>query len=335
MKSLKSSDPRQVGDIRLSGRLGQGGMGTVYFGVTPEGDRVAVKMIRDELTGKSGVSARFDREIDILGMVQGPRVAGLVAAAGPDEVPQWFATEYVQGLTLAEYVLERGILEQGYAAVLGVLLAEGLTEIHENGLLHRDLKPANVILSSDGPKVIDFGLAAFVDRPGDITQTSDAIGTPVCMAPEQAENIRNLTTKADVHALSAVLVFATTGHYPYEGPTTPAIWHALTDPGTEPNLSGVPEAIKPLIKRMLAHDPGERPSVQEAADELKAVPDTPTLYEFIKRTYIERDTDPTARAEEPPQAPRLRMPRQPHVPNDLVREVAEYLRHDYARGATL
>ena len=74
MKTLKSSDPRQVGDIRLSGRLGQGGMGTVYFGVTPEGDRVAVKMIRDELTGKSGVSARFDREIDILGMVQGPRV---------------------------------------------------------------------------------------------------------------------------------------------------------------------------------------------------------------------------------------------------------------------
>jgi serine/threonine protein kinase len=335
MKTLKSSDPRQVGSIRLSGRLGQGGMGTVYFGVTPEGDRVAVKMIRDELTGKSGVSARFDREIDILGMVQGPRVAGLVAAAEPDEVPQWFATEYVQGLTLAEYVLERGILEQGHAAVLGVLLAEGLTEIHENGLLHRDLKPANVILGSDGPKVIDFGLAAFADRPGDITQTSDAIGTPVCMAPEQAENIRNLTTKADVHALGAVLVFATAGHYPYEGPTTPAIWHALTDPETEPNLSGVPEVIKPLIKRMLAHDPGERPSVQEAADELKAVPDTPTLYEFIQRTYIERDTDPTSRAEEPPRAPRLRMPRQPYVPNDLVREVAEYLRHDYARGATL
>jgi len=335
MKTVKPSDPRQVGDIRLSGRLGQGGMGTVYFGVTPEGDRVAVKMIRTELTGKSGVSARFDREIDVLGMVQGPRVAGLVTVAGPDEIPQWFATEYIQGLTLAEYVIERGILGQGHAAVLGVLLAEGLSEIHENGLLHRDLKPANVILGSDGPRVIDFGLAAFADRPGDITQTSDAIGTPVCMAPEQAENIRNLTAKADVHALGAVLVFATTGHYPYEGPTTPAIWRALTDPATEPNLSGVPEAVKALIQRMLAHDPDARPSVQEVADELKAVPNTPTLDEFIKHTYMERDTDPVPSAEEPPQPPRLRMPRQPHVPNDLVREVAEYLRHDYARGATL
>src|SRR5580698_5420188 len=146
MKALRSSDPMQVGDIRLSGRLGQGGMGTVYFGVTPDGDRVAVKMVRDELTGKSGVLARFGREIDIRGMVQGPRVAGLVAAAEPQEIPQWFATEYVQGLTLGEYVLDRGTLDAANGTVLGMLLAEGLHEIHENGLLHRDLKPANVIL---------------------------------------------------------------------------------------------------------------------------------------------------------------------------------------------
>ena len=62
-----------------------------------------------------------------------------------------------------------------------------------------------------------------------------------------------------MHALGAVLVFAMTGHFPYEGPTTPAIWHALTDPEIEPNLSGVPEDIKPLVTRMLAHNPGERP----------------------------------------------------------------------------
>jgi eukaryotic-like serine/threonine-protein kinase len=335
MKSLKPSDPNQVGEIRLSGRLGQGGMGTVYFGVTPDGDRVAVKMIRDELTGKSGVRARFDREIDILGMVQGPRVAGLVAAAEPDEVPQWFATEYVQGLTLAEYVRERGTFGQGHAAVLGILLAEGLKEIHDAGLLHRDLKPANVILGSDGPRVIDFGLAAFADRPGDITQTSDAIGTPVCMAPEQATNAGNLTAKVDVHALGAVLVFAMTGHFPYEGPTTPAIWHVLTDPATEPNLSGVPENMKPLVTQALAHNPDDRPTVTQVADELKAVARGVTLEEFIARTYIERDTDPTPAAQEPPKPPRLRMPRQPRVPNDLVLQVAEYLRHDYARGAAL
>jgi serine/threonine protein kinase len=100
-------------------------------------------------------------------------------------------------------------------------------------------------------------------------------------------------------------------------------------------LSGLPEDLKPLITRMLAHNPDDRPTVAEAADELRAVPDTPALDEFIKRTYIERDTDPGPRAAEPPQAPRLRMPRQPHVPSDLVREVAEYLRRGYARGAAL
>jgi serine/threonine protein kinase len=335
MKALRSSDPMQVGDIRLSGRLGQGGMGTVYFGVTPDGDRVAVKMVRDELTGKSGVLARFGREIDILGMVQGPRVAGLVAAAEPQEIPQWFATEYVQGLTLGEYVLDRGTLDAGNSAVLGMLLAEGLNEIHENGLLHRDLKPANVILGSDGPRVIDFGLAAFADVPGDITQTSDLIGTPVCMAPEQASSAQNLTAKVDVHALGAVLVFAATGHFPYEGPTTPAIWHALTDPGTQPNLSGVPEKMAPLLTRMLAHDPEDRPTVHEVSQAMKNLVAGVTLGEFIAFTYIERDTDPAPAAEIPPPPIRLRMPKAPHVPGDLVREVAEYLRRGYARGAAL
>jgi eukaryotic-like serine/threonine-protein kinase len=334
MKALRSSDPQQAGAIRLSGRLGQGGMGTVYFGVTPDGDRVAVKMIRDELTGRSGVSARFDREIDVLGMVQGPRVAALVAASEPEEAPKWFAAEYVQGLTLAEYVQERGALPPSHAATLGVLLAEGLQEIHEADVLHRDLKPANVILGDGGPRLIDFGLAAFADRPGDITQTSDMIGTPVCMAPEQATSARKLSSKVDVHALGAVLVFATTGHFPYEGPTAPAIWHALTDSATEPNLSGVPEGMKPLIQRMLAHEPDDRPAVRQAADELRAVANGVTLEEFIRLTYVERDTDPAPTLQEPPQ-PRLRMPRQPHVPIDLVHQVAEHLRSEYARGAAL
>lgn len=334
MKPLRESDPRQAGEIRLSGRLGQGGMGTVYFGVMPDGDRVAVKMIREELTGRSGVRARFDREIDILGMVQGPRVAALVAAAEQNEPLQWFATEYVQGLTLAEYVQERGTLEPRYAALLGVLLAEGLNEIHEAGLLHRDLKPANVILGSDGPRVIDFGLAAFADLPGDITQTTDTIGTPVCMAPEQAASARNLTAKIDVHALGAVLVFAATGHFPYEGPTTLAIWNALTDAAIEPNMSGVPEHMKPTVARMLAHDPDARPMVQEARQALQNLT-AATLDEFIKATYVERDTDPSPAAAEPPKPPPPRMPTQPHVPNDLVRQVAEHLRHDYARGASL
>ena len=148
MKPLKPGDPDKIGGIVLRGRLGEGGMGTVYFGVTPDGDRVAVKTIRQDLTENDEAKDRFDREIIVLGMVAGPRIAALLAASEPDEVPPWFATEYVQGLTLSEYVTERGPLTTAMAAALGVMLAEGLNDIHTAGLLHRDLKPGNVILGA-------------------------------------------------------------------------------------------------------------------------------------------------------------------------------------------
>ena len=119
MKPLKPGDPDKIGGIALRGRLGEGGMGTVYFGVTPDGDRVAVKMIRQDLTANEEARDRFDREILVLGMVAGPRIAALLAASGPDEVPPWFATEYVQGLTLSQYVQERGPLGTTMAAVAG------------------------------------------------------------------------------------------------------------------------------------------------------------------------------------------------------------------------
>ena len=151
MKPLKSSDPGEIGDIALRGRLGEGGMGTVYFGVTADGNRVAVKMIREDLSANDEAKDRFDREILVLGMVAGPRIAALLAASEPDDVPPWFATEYVQGLTLSEYVTERGPLSTAMAAALSVMLAEGLNDIHAADLLHRDFKPGNVILGPDGP----------------------------------------------------------------------------------------------------------------------------------------------------------------------------------------
>jgi serine/threonine protein kinase len=315
-------------------------MGTVYFGVTPDGDRVAVKMIREELTGKSEVRERFDREILVLGMVQGPRVASLLATSGPDEVPPWFATEYVQGLTLTEYVQERAPVPVVMGAVLGFMLAEGLGDIHMAGLLHRDFKPSNILLGIDGPRVIDFGLAALADVTGDITGTSDMLGTPACMAPEQVESPKDLATAADAYALGAVLLFAMTGHYPYNRPTVPAILHAITDPATEPNLSGLPPDIVPLVTGLLAHHPESRLALIEASSTLRAILAAAGLSlqeaqrRFAELTYIERESDPPP-AIPAPRSSRLRMPREPHVPSELVRQVAEDLRRDYARGVAL
>lgn len=315
-------------------------MGTVYFGVTPDGDRVAVKTIRQGLTESDEAKGRFDREIIVLGMVAGPRIAALLTASEPDEIPPWFAAEYIQGLTLSQYVQERGPLTTTMAAVLGVMLAEGLADIHAAGLLHRDLKPGNVILGADGPRVIDFGLAGLKDSTGDITHTSGLLGTPVCMAPEQAKSPKDLTAGVDVFALGAVLMFAMTGRYPYERPTVPALLLAITDPATDPDLSGLPAEIKELISGMLAYHPEVRRTLTDVTTELMSILTdadlslTDAQSKFVQLTYIERDTDPPP-APPAPVTNRRRLPGDPHVPSDLVRQVAGKLRQEYARGAAL
>jgi eukaryotic-like serine/threonine-protein kinase len=340
MKPLEASDPDKIGGIALRGRLGEGGMGTVYFGVTPDGDRVAVKTIRRDLTGNEEAQDRFDREILVLGMVAGPRIAALLAAAAPDEVPPWFATEYVQGLTLSQYVQERGPLPTTMAAVLGVMLAEGLSDIHAAGLLHRDLKPGNVILGADGPRVIDFGLAGLKDTICDITHTSGMLGTPVCMAPEQAKSPKGLTATADVYALGAVLMFAMTGRYPYERPSVPALLLAVADPATDPDLTGLPEEFKQLVTGMLTYHPESRRTLLDVSGELTriladaGISPAQAQREFTQLTYIERETDPPP-ATPAPRRDRRRLPGDPHVPSDLVHQVAENLRREYARGAVL
>ena len=340
MEPLKSSDLSKIGGIALRGRLGEGGMGTVYFGVTPDGDQVAVKTIRQDLTANEEAKDRFDREIIVLGMVAGPRIAALLAASEPDEVPPWFATEYVQGLTLSQYIQELGPLSTPMAAALGIMLAEGLNDIHTAGLLHRDLKPGNVILGADGPRVIDFGLAGLKGSTGDITHTSGLLGTPVCMAPEQAKSPKDLTAAVDVYALGAVLMFTMTGRYPYEGPSVPALLLAVTDPATDPDLTGLPEEIKQLVTGMLAHHPESRSTLGDVSDELKHMLNDAGLSlaqaqrEFAQLTYIERESDPPP-APLPPRRHRRRLPGNPHVPSDLVSQVAEDLRREYARGVAL
>jgi eukaryotic-like serine/threonine-protein kinase len=338
VESLKPTDPTELGGIALRGRLGNGGMGTVYYGVTLEGEQVAVKMIRADLLDKSGVLARFDREAVAIGMVQGPRVANLVVSSSPDEDPPWFAVEYIRGLTLAEYVSEYGPLQAAMGAALGIGLAEALTAIHAAGILHRDLKPSNVLLGRDGPKLIDFGLAALTAEPADITRTTETIGTPVCMAPEQAKSPRDLTTAVDVYALGAVLTYALTGHYPYERPTMPALLFAIADPATRPDLSAVPEDLAGPVSAMLSHAPAARPLLNDVTASLAKVlagdgltDPADAVSQLAVRTYRERDSDPPPA--DPPAPRRPRLPDNPVVPNALVQRVADSLRRDYDRNA--
>lgn len=162
-------------------------MGRVYYGVTDDREQVAVKVIRADLIDRDEVRERFARETEALRTVQGAHIASLVDASEADEEQPWLAMEFVRGLTLKEFVTDRGALSVEQAAALGVLLADALRDVHAAGLLHRDLKPANVILGRDGPMVIDLGLVAFAEGPSDLTTSTATLGTPACMAPEQAD----------------------------------------------------------------------------------------------------------------------------------------------------
>ena len=266
MDPLKPGDPERIGPLTTHGRLGRGAMGVVYYGVTPDGTGVAVKVISDALADRTEIRARFDREIDALRMVQGPRVARLVDASPPDAEQPWLAMRYVRGLTLRDYVQAYGPLPAEPTAALGLLLAEGLRDVHLAGLLHRDFKPANIVLGRDGPRVIDFGLVAIVDAPSDLTRSAEALGTPVCMAPEQFQTPRHVTAAIDRYALGAVLTFAATGHYPYEISNLAALHYAVCDPGTAPDLSELAEPLVPLVRALLAVDPDQRPELPDITE---------------------------------------------------------------------
>ncbi|MFF6824280.1 protein kinase [Streptomyces longwoodensis] len=263
--------PTQIGRYTVERELGAGGMGQVYLAYSPGGDPVAVKVIRNDRLDQA-TRARFEREALIARTVVGTNRVARFLDADPYADEPWMAVEYVPGLTVLEQVERAGTLPVPLVASLGALLAEGLDAVHAVDLLHRDLKPQNVMLGEYGPILIDFGLGAFMDAGKDtLTHDGIIIGTVRCMPPEQALGRPRVKAPADVYGLGTVLLYAATGHYPYDGRGWPAIVAQVTDETQPPDLSGLPEALVPLVTAMLAHAPEDRPALAEVTDQCVAL----------------------------------------------------------------
>jgi serine/threonine protein kinase len=257
-----------VGSYRIVGRLGSGGMGWVYLGRSPSGRAVAVKVVRPELAVDRTFRQRFAREVDAAKAVSGAFTAAVIDADPLADLP-WLATVYVPGPSLAEAVRADGPLPERQLWPLGAGLVEALQAIHRVGVVHRDLKPSNVLLASDGPRVIDFGIS-MVGGSSTLTQTGAFMGTPPFMSPEQMTGGR-AGPATDVFSLGGVLTFAATGQAPFgygEGVPYRVVHGA-------PELADVPHPLRDLVGRCLAKRPGDRPSLATLLEALAPVSDGP------------------------------------------------------------
>ncbi|MDX2832647.1 serine/threonine-protein kinase [Streptomyces scabiei] len=259
--------PEYAGQYRLESYLGSGGMGVVHLAASTSGLRLAVKVVHAEFAKDPEFRGRFRQEVAAARQVSGAFTAPVVDA-DTDSARPWMATLFIPGPTLAEHVKRNGPMPPGQLRRLMAGLAEALRDIHRAGVVHRDLKPSNVLLAEDGPKVIDFGIS----RPKDSelrTETGKLIGTPPFMAPEQFRRPREVGPAADIFALGSVTVHAATGRGPFDSDSPYVVAYQVVH--DEPDLTGVPENLAPLVGACLAKEPEDRPTADELMHALRSV----------------------------------------------------------------
>ncbi|MEV0118450.1 serine/threonine-protein kinase [Streptomyces sp. NPDC050844] len=265
MNPLNPDDPRAMGPYRLLGVLGEGGMGRVYLARSEGGRTVAVKVVRAEFARQDDFQQRFAREVDAARRVGGDWTAPVLDFDTSAATP-WVATGYVPGPDLQSVVADDyGPLPERSLRPLANRLALALEAIHDAGLVHRDLKPSNVLVTVDGPRVIDFGIARAVHAVsgnGFRTHTGVVIGSPGFMSPEQARGLE-VGPQSDVFSLGAVLAYAATGRPPFGSHSSGLHAQLLRVTEEEPDLEGVPEDMLGLVRQCLEKAPEDRPTPTE------------------------------------------------------------------------
>lgn len=306
--------PEYAGHYRLESRLGSGGMGVVHLARSTSGMRVAVKVVHATYARDPEFRGRFRQEVAAARRVSGAFTAPVVDA-DPEAGRPWMATLFIPGPTLSEQVKRNGPMDEPQLRRLMAGLAEALRDIHRVGVVHRDLKPSNVLLAEDGPKVIDFGIS----RPKDSelrTETGKLIGTPPYMAPEQFRRPREVGPAADVFTLGSLMVHAATGRGPFDSDSPYVVAYQVVH--DEPDLTGVPDSLAPLVLRCLAKEPEDRPTPDELMRELRSVAAAYDTQVFIPAPRTERAETPAEAGAEP--APRASVepsgPSEPSEPSE-------------------
>ncbi|WP_339154733.1 serine/threonine-protein kinase [Actinomadura luteofluorescens] len=309
-RPLEPADPREVGGHRLLGRLGSGGMGTVFLGADPvSGGRVAVKTIHPHLAGDPSYRRRFRDEAHLASRVASFCTARVLAHGEQDGLP-FLVTDYVGGVSLHDRLTAGGPLPPADLHGVAVGVASALAAIHAAGLVHRDLKPANVMLTLSGCRVIDFGIAGSQDEPDEAATTGQVFGTPGWIAPEVLVGGPS-SQAADIFSWGCLIAHAGTGQMPIGGdPAT------LRTAAGDADLSGLPDSLVPLVRWALAQDPADRPTATDLLLALVEQPQPHAAGRLAPRPASPEDTPSRAAARRslPPRSRRRRPVPGPSTP---------------------
>jgi serine/threonine protein kinase len=268
---LNQNDPVRIDEYRLLGQLGIGGMGTVYLAQSPEGLRVAVKLVHAHLARDPRFRVRFAGEVRAAQRVPGFCTARVLDSGVFEDRP-YLVTEYLEGIPLSRLVADDGPLDPAMLHSVALGVAASLAAIHNVGLVHRDLKPSNLMVTLGGVRIIDFGIARALDAASDITGTGNIVGSLGWASPEQLR-AEEPTAAMDIFGWGCLVSFAATGRHPYGGEEAAArAWKILEG---EPDLSGVPDPVRDLVAAALSRDPLDRPDARQlllglAIDDLEA-----------------------------------------------------------------
>ncbi|MEV1176953.1 protein kinase [Nonomuraea sp. NPDC049784] len=259
---LRAGDPAGLGGYEIRGRLGEGVQGVVYLGVDEQGRQAAVKWLRPELAGDGAAAERFAREVAAARRVA-PFCTAKVLDTGVHQGRPYIVSEYVDGPTLQRAVREEGTRTGPALHRLAIGTATALAAIHQAGIVHRDFNPGNVLLGSEGPRVIGFGIATALDVAS--SSATVPVGGSLSLAPEQLLG-DPVGPAADMFAWASTIVFAAGGSGPFEAESVPATVQRVLN--AEPDLARLSGTLRELAAACLSKDPARRPTAEQVIHRL-------------------------------------------------------------------